>query len=382
MTPLSPLDALGPAFRRTREVLASPFRLGFFLKIALIAALTQPSFYSATISYPVRGGQLLFLAGHSGGGPGAGYTGNSSQFLAGPGMAALGISVIAVMAILGVAVWVFFSYLYCRLRFTLFDLVVYKRGRVGRAWSAYRRQSWRYFGLVILVSLGFLAIAAIALGAPILNFIRKVRPLGSLGPNVNPFALLGAMLPLLLAAFAVALLWAVVDAVMQDFLLPPMAIDDAPLESAFGRFFDLARTNAGSVAVYVLLRFVVSIALTWVLLFVFFAVALIAGLAIYGIGTLIYHALWASAVGRVVCVALAILAGLVVLMVYLLAMIAIYGTAAIFQQSYAAYFFGGRYAALGVRLEPPPPPAPVEYSEPPPLPQSGPPPLEEAPPVW
>src|SRR5271170_1747188 len=74
MTPFSPLDALGPAFRRTREVLAAPFRLGFFLKIALIAALTQPTFYSATISYPIRGGQIGYVMGHSGSGSGLGYS--------------------------------------------------------------------------------------------------------------------------------------------------------------------------------------------------------------------------------------------------------------------------------------------------------------------
>src|SRR5277367_5008601 len=66
MTLLSPLNALGPAFRRTREVLATPFRLGFFLKIALIAALTQPAFYSASLSYPLQGAQFALVLGHPG----------------------------------------------------------------------------------------------------------------------------------------------------------------------------------------------------------------------------------------------------------------------------------------------------------------------------
>ena len=381
MTSLSPLDALGPAFRRTREVLSAPFRLGFFLKIALVAALTQPSFYSATISYPVRGGQLAVLMGHSGG-----SSGDSNNFLAGSGIAAVGVSLLVVMAILGLALWVLLSYLYCRLRFTLFDLVVYKRGRVRQAWSGYGRQSWRYFGLVFLVSLSFLAVTAVVIGAPLLSFIRKARPLTSLGPSANPFAILGALLPLLLAIFVMALLWMVVDSLMQDFLLPPMAIDDAPLESAFGRFFDLVKTNLGSLAVYVLLRFVVGIALVMVLLVVFFAILMVVGLATYGIGTLLYHALWVSAVGQVICVALAILVGMVALVVYLMAMISIYGTAAVFQQSYAAYFFGGRYAALGDRLDPPPPPAHLEHLVPPPIATSEPPavlpPIEDSPPLW
>ena len=386
MTPLSPLDALGPAFRRTREVLAAPFRLGFFLKIALIAALTQPNFYSASLSYPIQGAQFAFVLGHPGRGSGVGLSGYGSQFMAGSGVAALGISVIVIMIVIGLALWVLMSYLYCRLRFTLFDLVVYKRGRVGQAWSAYGRQSWRYFGLVILVSLAFMVVAVIVVGPALLNFIRVVRPLAAAGPNVNPFAMLGAMFPFLVAVFAVAALWAVVDSLMQDFLLPPMAIEDAPLESVFGRFFALLKTSPGTVLIYVLLRFAVGIGLTWILMLIFLAGLMIAGLAIFGIGTLVYHALWASAVGQVICVSLAILVGLVVLVVYAVAIISIYGTAAVFKQSYAAYFFGGRYAALGDRLEPPPPAVHVEYSQPPPLPPgappSGMPPLEEAPPVW
>ena len=319
------------------------------------------------------------MFGHPGRGPA--IPGYSSQFAGVAGVAALGLSVIVVMVVIAVALWVLMAYLYCRLRFTLFDLVVYKRGRVGQAWSAYGRQSWRYFGLVILVSLAFLVVAVIVIGPALLNFIRVVRPLAAAGPNVNPFAMLGAMFPFLVAVFAVAALWAVVDSLMQDFLLPPMAIDDAPLESAFGRFFALLKTISGSVVIYVLLRFAVGIGLTWILMLIFLAGLMIAGLAIFGIGTVLYHALWASAVGQVICVSLAILVGLVVVVVYVLAIISIYGTAAVFKQSYAAYFFGGRYAALGDRLEPPPrdhrvfgtsdrlPPATASL-------------LEEAPPVW
>ena len=331
MTPLSPLDALGPAFRRTREVLAEPFRLGFFLKIALIAALTQPSFYSATITYPLDGLQFAFMphAGRHTGFSGVGY---GSNFMAMPKLAAFGVLAILALIVIGVALWVLFAYLYCRLRFTLFDLVVYKRGRVGRAWSAYGRQSWRYFGLIILVSLAFLIVAAVVIGPALLNFIRVIKPLASTGSNPDPFAMLGAIFPFLLAAIAVGLLWAVVDSLMQDFLLPPIAIDDAPLESALSRFFHLARTNFGSLALYVLLRFVVGIGMTWVLMLVFFAILVIGGVALYGVGTLMYHALWISTVGQVVCVALAILVGLIVLAIYFAAIISIYGVSAVFKQ--------------------------------------------------
>jgi hypothetical protein len=197
-----------------------------------------------------------------------------------------------------------------------------------------------------------------------------VRPLAASGPNANPFPLLGAMLPFIGSILVVAFLWAVVDALMQDFLVPPMAVEDAPLESAFGRFFRLLKAEPGAVAIYVLLRFAVGIALTWALL-------------LFGAGTLLYHALWTSLVGQVICVSLAIVVGLIVVAVYLLAIISIYGTAAVFKQAYAVYFFGGRYPELGERVEPPAPLVAAEVFEaPPPAPPPGLPPLNDAPAVW
>jgi hypothetical protein len=431
MTKLSPLDALGPAFRRTREVMARPFRLGFFLKIALIAALTQPAFYSSSISYPFQGAQFAALRGlghrsshgmqsygsgvagsgvAAGRAPGArGFAGRGSdgrgiaglgiigQGISGrgfdggangrglAGFAVFGVLALIVAALVGVLLWIGIAYLYCRLRFTLFDLVVYKRGRVRQAWSGYGRRAWRYFGLALLVGLGFMAVSLVVIGPALLNFIRNVVPLARAGTTPDPFAMLGSMLPFLLSIFVVALLWAVVDALMQDFLLPPMAVEDAPLESAFGRFFRLLRADFGSVAAYVLLRFVVGIGLTWVLMLLVLMALLLAGLAVFGVGLLLYHLLWASLAGKVICVALALAVGLAGVAVYLMALIAVYGISAVFKQSYAAYFFGGRYPELGDLLEPPPQlvEASTEVSPPPALASpSELPPLGEAPPVW
>jgi hypothetical protein len=392
MTTLSPLDALGPAFRRTREVMAQPFRLGFFLKIALVAALTQPAFYSTSISYPIQGAQFAALrslgARSAVGGYGSSFAAETA--FPGPnfgGLAVFGIAAFAVLAVVGLLIWIGIAYLYCRLRFTLFDLVVSKRGRVRQAWSGYGPQAWRYFGLVLLVGLAFLVVSLVIIGPALLNFIHTVVPLAKAGTSPDPFALLGSMLPFVLSIFLVAALWAVVDALMQDFLLPPMAIEDAPLESAFGRFFRLLRTDLGSVVVYVLLRFAVGIGLTWILMLAVFLALLLAGLATFGVGVLLYHLLWASLAGQVVCVALAILAGIVALVVYLAAIVSVYGISAVFKQSYAAYFFGGRYPELGDRLEPPAPSLVVEEAtgvEPPspPATTSILPPFAEAPPVW
>jgi hypothetical protein len=376
MTPLSPIDALNPAFSRTRSVLGQPFRFWFFVKIALVAALTQPSFFSVMFSYPLNAVQI----GMAGRFPHrTGPWGAQSSFAAVPAGATVMVMVFIIMALIGVVMWVVISYLFCRLRFTLFDLVVYRHGRVGQAWSKYGRQTWRYFGLILLVSLIFLLLAAVTMGPFFVHMITALRGMGPQELNANPFLIFGHILPMIGIGLLLALLWGIADAVMQDFLLPPMAIENAPLESAFRRFFRLFSERAGAVLLYLVLRFVVALGLSWVLIMVVLMVLMLLALGGAGVGFLLFHSLWHSGLGgQAVFVAYCIAAVLVLLAFYFFALVAIYGTVAVFKQSYAAYFFGSHYPELGDRLEPPPAASLTSVETPAPLP----PPLPEPPPLW
>jgi hypothetical protein len=380
MKTLSPADALGPAFRRAREVMAAPFRLGFFLKIALVAALTQPSFYSVIVSYPLQGVQVA--GGAAMRHPGRlnfGQAGPASTMFAGPGAAA-GFAIFAIMLLIGLLVWVAATYFFCRMRFTLFDLVVYRRGKVREAWAKYGRQTWRYFGVVLLASFVFLILIAAAIGPFFIHMLKTMKGLGAQGPNANPWPIMAELFPLIGIGILIGLAWIVVDAVLQDFVLPPMALEDASIEGAFGRFFAMLRDDFGSVLVYLLLRFVVALGISWVLLMVVFVVLMIVGLGALGVGFGLYHAMWNGGVGmQVVFVAAVAAMALALLAIYLLAMIAVYGTAAVFKESYAAYFFGSRYPELGNALEPPMEDL-VGVRIEPPLPPM--PPFQEPPPVW
>lgn len=380
MKMLSPTDALGPAFRRAREVMCPTRRLGFFLKIALIAALTQPGFYSVVISYPMQGVQaaagaamrhpsrLDFTAASAGG-----------FGLSGAGAVALFVA-FAIVLFIGLMFWVGGMYLLCRLRFTLFDLVVYRQGRVRQAWAKYGKQTWRYFGVMFLASLAFLVLLAATVGPLFVRMIRIMKDLALRGPNPNPWPLFAQMLPFLGMCLLLGLVWALIDAVVQDFVLPPMAIDDAPVEGAFSRFFALLTEDTGSVLVYLLLRFVVAIGISWVMMMVVGMALLILGVGGFAVGFLLYRAMWHGGFGlQVVFIVIVAAMTLLLLGAYLLAVIAVYGIAAVFKQSYAAYFFGSRYPALGNRLEPPDDELVAVRVEPP-LPTL--PPLQEPPPVW
>ena len=373
MKPISPIEALGPAFERTRQVFGTPFRLGFFLKIALIAALTQPSFLSSGTSYPMQAANIAAMGGAR----------HSHPLLMTPATAGFGL-VVLLLVVIAVVLWVLFTYLFCRLRFTLFDIVVYKRRLIGEAWRPYGRQTWRYFGLFLLTTLAFLLVAAVVAGPSIIHLIHILPQLNQSNPD--PFAIIGAILPFIFSIVVILLLWAIVDAVMQDFLLPPMAIEDAPIEDALSRFWTLVRTGFGSFLLYMLMRFVVALGLSWIMMVVVFMVLALLALGLGGVGLVLYHALWHSGTGgQIVFVAVVVVAALVVLALYLLALISVYGVTAVFKQSYAVTYFGGRYPELGSRLDglPPspatPPVAPI--FEPPPIPPS-PPPLTEPPALW
>ncbi|HEX3438423.1 MAG TPA: hypothetical protein VHT24_16760 [Pseudacidobacterium sp.] len=379
MTTLSPADALGPAFRRAREVMLAPKRLGFFLKIALVAALTQPSFYSVTISYPMQGVQ-------AGAGAAMRHASSSiapaSNFSSGIGAVAGGITfaVLAAFLLIGLLFSILILYVLCRLRFALFDLVVYKHGKVREAWAKYGKQTLRYFGVVLLASLAFLVVAAVTAAPFFVRIIKTANVLGLQGQNANPWPLLAQMLPLLGVIFLLALAWAVVDAVVQDFVLPSMAIEDASIEGAFGRFFTLLRTDTGSVLVYLLLRFVVALGISWVLMMVVLVALLMLGLGGVAVGAGLFHVMWQGGAGmQIVFVMIVAAMAIVLLALYFVASISVYGTVAVFKQSYAAYFFGSRYTELGNRLEPPDEDMVTVVVEPPlpPLP-----PLQEPPPIW
>jgi len=380
MKPLSPVDALSPAFRRTGAVFGEPFRFWFFIKIALIAALTQSGMYSAMFSYPMQALQFGALGRmpHR-----QAYPPYGNSFAAGPGdfhAAGIMLIVFAALTVVGLVFWVGMTYLYCRLRFMLFDLVVYQQGRVGLAWSKYGRQTWRFLGLLVLVILVFLLVAAVTVGPAFLHFFVRMRGMDPQVFAANPFAVFGNMLPLIGACILLGLLWGIADAIMQDFLLPPLAVENAPLESSFRRFFTLLRSSFGSVLVYLLLRFVIGIALVWALFLIGFIAFALLALGAAGVGFLLYHALWHAGLGgHTVFFAYVAAAGLLLLALYLLLLVSIYGIAAVFKQSYAAYFFGSHYPELGNRLEPPEEEL-VGALVTPPLPSM--PPLQEPPPVW
>ena len=340
---LSATDAIGPAFARTRAVLLGPDRKGSFLKLALIAALTQPWFFSMAFSYPMQGLQLALMT--------ALHPHRSQQFAG--GVAGIGVALVAIPLLIGLVVGIGIVYLFCRLRFVLFDLVLYRDGRVRPAWRKYGHPSARFFGLTLLVMLAFMLAGAVTLGPAFLHMVRTAMEMAREGQNANPLAMLGAMFPLMGGFLVAGILWAIVDSILQDFVLPPMALEDAAIEGALARVRNLFRNHGAQTVLYLLLRLVLGVGLSAVLMMVALLFVALAAGACFALGLLLFHSLWGHGLAATILfAALGTAMGLFILAFYLAAVISVFGMTGTFKQSYALYFYAGRYPALGDLLEP------------------------------
>ncbi len=351
MQPVSATDAIGLAFTHARTVLAAhPFRLGRFFKLALVAAVSQASFLSVSINYPLQGGQFASFshARHA-----------REQFLTGNGIGALvgavGLGVLLIAFAVLLLLTVGYLYLLCRARATLFDLVVFRGGGVRVAWRRRARPARRYLGLYLLAMLLFLSVLGATVGPALWRFVQV-----SAGRHAGGEAgSAGAKSLLVLVGIIWLLLpiWIAVDALLEDFILPGLALDqEAPVSKAFVRLGGLARRKPGQLLLYLVLRTVVAFGVGMALGLVLLVGVGLVVLSGYGVGRLLYTALWAGGLGSHT-VFFAYVAGMVLLVMtlYWFGVTAVYGVTGTFKTSYAACFYAGHYPELAAALGGQPP---------------------------
>lgn len=358
MKPISAIDAISPAFTRMRQVLASPFRLGTFLKIALAASFAEVGAITVSVQLPVQ--VLTQFASVM----------KRGSMPHGVQMTVL-VGSLVVMAIFSV-VWLVLGYVFTRLRFVVFDFVAKRTTRVGEAWALYGRQSGRFFGLNLLVLL-VLMTGLLALAGPFVIALLKAAQ------TQNPAAILPHMLALFVGGVVVSFVVQMVDSVLRDFVLPQMALEDASIEDAVTGSARMMRDHPGEVILYLLLKFAVTLGFSFVLALAVLLAVGVLGVGLGGVGFGIYALLWSlGLVGRAVVITYAVMAGALLLGLYLLGLIAASGISGVFRAAYAVYFFGSRYPPLGNLLEPPALPVELAPEPEPSLPG----PLPVPPAVW
>lgn len=327
--PVSALDAISPAFARTKLVLYTPFRLGRTWKLSISAYLTMGSAFFMP---------LFLLA-----------------FFFVPQMRSAGGSTLVTAVLISAVVltlfftWVF--YLLTRLRFAVFDIVIDRGEFITPAWRKHGSAAWSFtlfkfvLGLVITAALALPSIAFYKHLFATLAAMPKLQPGQQLPPDVA-FSILGGYLSFY--AILGGTFW--LTGVLNDLLIAPLALRNATLGEAFRELFQFIRDEPGQVALYAVMKLVLAVAgymaVTFAseiaLLLVIVVVGLVVGLIGFG--------LHLAGVSTVILTVLAILVGVAFYIALLWGMMFPIGALFTYLEAYMAYFLAGRYPAIRERL--------------------------------
>jgi hypothetical protein len=336
---LSALDAISPSFARTKLVLFTPFRAGRTWKLSATAYLATAS----TIFLPFPFIYLAFI----------------------PMMRQAGVPhVIAILvsfAVVMTLVYLVFFYLFSRLRFAFFDIVLHRGAFVAPAWRKYGPQSFQW--TAFKVALGTLLAAVIAV--PSVGYIRhmiQVFAALNLAPGEQPPPAVMASIFSAYAAFFIVYFsfglyyWA--SSLLSDFIVPSLALENTSLGEAFRRLGLLMRHEPGQFAAYAFLKLGLAIAGYMLMSIGSYIVLLIVGLVVGIIALLGYLLLHALGVSTAILIALGIILG-IALYLFFIFYVVFLGAGAVltFLESYMLYFLGSRYPMLGDLLDrstPPP----------------------------
>lgn len=326
---ISAAQAISPALNRTSALLFRPFRLGTFLKLCLVAVITE----GTTSNFRSPGGGT-----HQGTNPFENHVFTTSLI---PVLVACGVVMLAIAIVV--------CYLVIRLRFALFECLVHESREIRPGWRRYREHAWRFFLFSIVVGLLFLAIVVAALAPfahPIIEFIRQSHAHGHVDVG-RVIILVVQLAPVLLCLGLGGFL---LDVVMRDFMLPHFALDDASAGDAWGAVWSRINAEKGAFFFYVVLRVVLPL-MAMIGMFILLAIPLLIVFGILGGFIALMHASAAGATFFGIFFQAA--AGFIAFVLGALLTISLFGPLAIAIRNYALVFYGARYRALGDALHPP-----------------------------
>ncbi len=334
----SAADAIGPAINRTYRFLFQPFRLGTFLKLSLVAVITEGMTGNLHNSH--------YNPATHGGTPG---TMPPMNFPGGW----LAIALLAIAITVPIALLIF--YLITRLRFAYFHCLVYQVKQIAPAWKLYREQAMRFFLLNIGVGFAFLAVMVLSALPFVSGFIKFFRDTHQSG-HFDFGGFLALFLPLLLILFALGLLGWLTDVFLRDLMLPHMALENATVGEAWGSASARIGAEPGAFILYGFLRLVLPIVAMFVVFFVLaipvLVIAVGMGATVAGLTALAVNA---AGVAKVLLITLESIVVLFSVGIGVFLGLFIGGPVATGIRMYTLVFYGSRYQLLGDLLYPPTP---------------------------
>lgn len=334
MRAISAVDSVSLAIQRTRDFLFRPFAWGTYLKLGLVAIITEG-----------LGSNI-----HGGGGGNNKPSGHApdlgAPFHFEPYMIAIAIAAV----LLAILVMFFVFYLVTRLRFAYFHCLVHNIKEIRPGWEIHREQAARFFWLNVGVGFGFFVVM-IAIALPFIKGFAKLAQETHQGGPFDWGLLFSLILPLIPIFVLVGIACVLSDLILRDWMLPHYALEDATAGEAWSQVWHNIMAEKKQFFVYSLLRVV----LPFIASILVFMVLAIPGLAVVGvIATLEYglHSAFADASGgaAVAGILLQVFFGLLAVGLTLLASICLGGPLSTGVREYALIFYGGRYRLLGELL--------------------------------
>lgn len=341
MVTLSAADAISPAIQRTRDFLFRPFRFGTYLKLCLVALLTE--------------GIGNFQSSGHGGHTSSRVSGAASPFTFTPAV----VAEIVAGALLAIAFACLIVYLITRLRFAYFHCLVHNVRQIRPGWRIYRAQAMRFFGMNLVVGVCFLLLVLLALLPFAAGLWAVVRAVGT-GGHAHIGAILALVLPLIPLIVLLVLAAIAVDVVLRDFMLPHYALENATAGGAWRAVRLRIHAEQGSFLRYALVRVflpivaIIGLGILFILPAVFFA-AIVAAVEV-GIHSAFTGAAGAISVAGIV---FEVLVGAAAFCILAVVGIGVGGPVSTAIREYALMFYGGRFRTLGDILSPPGSPASV-----------------------
>jgi hypothetical protein len=335
MKVLSASEAIWPALLRTYSYLFRPFQWETFLNLATVATISEGFLVSFKFwvpdSFPFEVDARAW-----------------KSFLLTPEV--LPVTILAIVAI-------FVAVIYCyllviRLRFSFIHSLIHQTREFRTASKLYTLESDRFFAACMLVWLSFL-VAVVLLTVIIVIAGYTVLSTRTPEGKLDPGNFLILFIPCIGLAFVLIFAIYAAKIVLNDFILPHMAIEGATFSKAWTAVRTEIAANKETFISFLILR-------TTMLLIA----GTILGFFAWVLGLIVFGILGMSAAGftamldgtndvrayilmaaRVLFQLLGLVAGIVIAAVFS-------GPINVFIRCYALFYYGGHYKALGNLLEP------------------------------
>lgn len=335
--PLNASEAISPAYERTKQILFNPFVGPRWLKLALVVlgagevgGATFPNF-----NFPMRGSTPT---------PTADFP---AIHWPAP-MAAMGlVAILALLGVLFLTLWLFGIYFWSRFRFVLFDTVIEGDCQIGRSFARNSDPGHRLFGWMLLITALSFATMAIFIGGPIIAAIKALR--AGISPGGSFIA---AIFGVFGAIIIVALVVGLVLLFIQDFVIPVMALERFTFVDSCRRVWQLVMKEPGVYVFYVVMKIVLAIGLGIIFGIGIFIALLVLGIPLGIIAAIVIFAMKGAGTAAIVVAVMAAVLICVPLLFYVIGLISV--PLGVFRQSFAMYFFAGRYPPLGALIVPQP----------------------------